>query len=81
MGGGVAACGDRGLRGADAPVRVIDAFVDEMNISEVRFGRYVPAATGRPPYDLRDLLKLYIGAIQSSELLAALERACCRKIE
>ena len=45
----------RGLRGADAPVRVIDAFVDGMKISEVRFGRYVTAATGRPPYDLRDI--------------------------
>src|SRR6516225_7623645 len=45
---------------ADAPVRVIDAFVDGLNVSELGFGRSVPAATGRPPYDPRDLLKLYI---------------------
>jgi transposase len=45
---------------ADAPVRVIDAFVDGLNVGEVGFGRSTPAATGRPPYDPRDLLKLYI---------------------
>src|ERR1700739_982812 len=45
---------------ADAPVRVIDAFVDGLNVGELGFGRSTPAATGRPPYDPRDLLKLYI---------------------
>lgn len=45
---------------ADAPVRVIDAFVDGLNVSELGFGRSVPAPTGRPPYNPRDLLKLYI---------------------
>ena len=45
---------------ADAPVRVIDAFVDGLDVRGLRFGRSVPAATGRPPYDPRDLLKLYL---------------------
>ena len=45
---------------ADAPVRVMDAFVDRLSVSELGFGRSVPAPTGRPPYDPRDLLKLYI---------------------
>ena len=30
----------------DTPVRVIDAFVDGMNISELRFGRYQPQRDG-----------------------------------
>ena len=40
---------------ADAPVRVIDAFVDGVDVNGLGFGRSVPAATGRPPYDPRDL--------------------------
>ena len=45
---------------ADAPVRVIDAFVDGLDVNGLGLGRSVPAATGRPPYDPRDLLKLYV---------------------
>jgi hypothetical protein len=33
---------------ADAPVRVIDAFVDRLDVIGLGFGRSVPAATGRP---------------------------------
>src|SRR5271166_1890501 len=40
---------------ADATVRVIDAFVDGLDVRGLGFGRSVPAATGRPPYDPRDL--------------------------
>jgi hypothetical protein len=38
------------------PVRVIDAFVDALNIAELGFDRVEPAATGRPSYveDSRD---------------------------
>jgi transposase len=42
------------------PVRVIDAFVDHLNMDELEIQRATPANTGRPPYDPRDLLKLYI---------------------
>ncbi|MGA7389191.1 MAG: hypothetical protein WCD13_14705 [Pseudolabrys sp.] len=45
---------------ADAPVRVMDATVDRLSVSELGFGRSVPAPTGRPPNDPRDLPKLYI---------------------
>ena len=34
---------------ADAPVRVIDAFVNGLDARRLGFGRSVPAATGRPP--------------------------------
>ena len=68
--------------GADAPVRVIDAFVDGLNVSELGFGRSVPAATGRPAYDPRDLLKLYIwGYFNEVRSSRRLERECRRNVE
>ena len=42
------------------PVRVMDAFVDNLNMGALGFNRSVPRDTGRPGYDPRDLLKLYI---------------------
>ena len=67
---------------ADAPVRVIDAFVDGLNVNALGFGRTVPAATGRPPYDPRDLLKLYIwGYFNEVRSSRRLERECRRNVE
>ena len=67
---------------ADAPVRVIDAFVDGLNVSELGFGRSVPEPTGRPPYDPRDLLKLYIwGYFNEVRSSRRLERECRRNVE
>src|SRR5512139_3870701 len=67
---------------ADAPVRVIDAFVDGLNVSELGFGRSVPAPTGRPPYNPRDLLKLYIwGYFNEVRSSRRLERECRRNVE
>lgn len=34
--------------------------MDGLDVRGLRFGPSVPAATGRPPYDPRDLLKLYL---------------------
>ncbi len=42
------------------PIRVIDAFVDQTDIESAGFLRFVPAKEGRPGYDPRDILKLYI---------------------
>ena len=42
------------------PVRVIDAFVDALNLAELGFDRVKPAATGRPSYHPSCLLNLYI---------------------
>ena len=68
--------------GEDNPVRVIDAFVDNLDLKEADFARYVPKDTGRPPYDPRDLLKLYVygyfNRIRSSRKLMA---ECTRNIE
>ena len=44
----------------DSPVRVIDAFVDGLDLVEAGFSKALLNKTGRPPYDPRDLLKLYI---------------------
>jgi len=67
---------------ADAPVRVIDAFVDGLDVSGLGFGRSVPAVTGRPPYDPRDLLKLYLyGYLNEVRSSRRLERECSRNIE
>jgi hypothetical protein len=42
------------------PVRVIDAFVDALDLAELDFGGVEAAATGRPSYHPSVLLKLYI---------------------
>jgi transposase len=67
---------------ADAPVRVIDAFADGLDIAGLGFGRAAPAATGRPAYDPRDLLKLYIwGYFNEVRSSRRLERECRRNVE
>ena len=45
---------------ADNPVRVIDVFVDELDLHALGFVRAEPAATGRPSYHPRVLLKIYL---------------------
>jgi transposase len=42
------------------PVRFIDAFVEQLDMKGLGFARAVPAGEGRPGYDPRVLLKLYI---------------------
>src|SRR5258707_4574442 len=44
----------------DSAVRVIDAFVDSLDLAGLGVSKVDPEATGRPPYDPRDLLKLYV---------------------
>jgi transposase len=55
------------------PVRVIDVFVDELDLGELGFAGVAPEATGRPSYDPSVLLKLYIygylNRVQSSRRL------------
>jgi transposase len=67
---------------AEAPVRVIDAFVDGLDVIGLGFKRSVPGATGRPPYDPRDLLKLYLyGYLNEVRSSRRLERECSRNVE
>ena len=43
----------------DNPVRVIDAFIDELGMQAVGFAGAVPEVTGRPAYHPATLLKIY----------------------
>lgn len=63
-------------------VRFIDAFVDGLDMEELGFDRSAPKETGRPPYDPRDLLKLYIyGYLNRIRTGRTLERECQRNME
>ena len=42
----------------DNPVRVIDAFVDGLDIKSMGFSKHTPSKDGRPGYAPRDMLKL-----------------------
>ena len=44
----------------DNPVRVVDVFVDELDLASLGFARVAPAKTGRLAYHPAILLKLYI---------------------
>ncbi|PAJ98794.1 hypothetical protein CJO68_23190, partial [Burkholderia ubonensis] len=44
----------------DNPVRIVDAFVDELDLASMGFEGTTPAITGRPSYHPAVLLKLYI---------------------
>src|ERR1700747_1188382 len=67
---------------ADWPVRVLDAFVDGLDMIGLGFGRSVPALMGRPPYDPRDLVKLYLyGYLNEVRSSRRLERECSRNLE
>ena len=64
------------------PVHVIDAFVESLNLAEAGFIRTMPKETGRPSYDPRDMLKLYVygyfNRVRSSRKLML---ECTRNIE
>jgi transposase len=46
--------------GEDNPVRVIDVFIDELDLADLGFSGLDPEATGRPSHHPSILLKLYI---------------------
>ena len=55
------------------PVRVIDVFVDELDLLALGFDGATPEATGRPGYHPATLLKLYIyGYATKAEKISAL---------
>jgi transposase len=64
------------------PVRFIDAYVDSLDMKKLGFLRAEPAVTGRPAYDPRDLLKLYIyGYMNKIRSSRKLMTECRRNIE
>ena len=63
-------------------VRVIRAYVDSLPMEALGFARAVPAQTGRPAYDPRDLLKLYIyGYLNRIRSSRRLMTECRRNVE
>jgi transposase len=66
----------------DNPVRVIDIFVDELDLAELGFYEVAPEATGRPSYHPSVLLKLYIyGYLNRVQSSRRLEREAGRNVE
>src|SRR5690242_1583567 len=62
--------------------QVIEAFVDRLDAAALGFVRAEPAGTGRPGYDPRDLLKLYLyGYLQQVRSSRKLEMECKRNVE
>jgi transposase len=67
---------------ADHLCRVIEAFVKRLGMQELGFERAEPAETGRPGYDPRDLLKLYLyGYMNQLRSSRRLEAECVRNVE
>ena len=68
--------------GEDNPVRVIDVFVDELDLSELGFNRVVPEVTGRPGYHPAAMLKIYVyGYLNRVQSSRRLEMECQRNVE
>jgi len=66
----------------DSRVRVIDAFVDSLDLAGLGFSKVEAEATGRPPYDPGDLLKLYIyGYLNQMRSSRRLEHEAWRNVE
>ena len=67
---------------ADHVCRVIDAFVERLEMEQLGFERAEAAETGRPGYDPRDLLKLYLyGYLHQMRSSRRLEAECRRNVE
>jgi len=66
----------------DNPVRVIDIFVDELDLGALGFDGVAPEATGRPSYHPSVLLKLYIyGYLNRVQSSRRLEHEAGRNVE
>src|ERR1700692_2173189 len=64
------------------PVRVIEVFIDELDLAGLGFSGMTPAATGRPAYPPSRLLKIYLyGYLNRVQSSRRLEREAQRNIE
>src|ERR1700750_2937018 len=64
------------------PVRVIEAFIDELDLATLGFDGVVPETTGRPAYHPATLLKIYLyGYLNRVQSSRRLEREAQRNIE
>ena len=66
----------------DNPVRVVDAYIEELDLQELGFEGAEPAPTGRPAYHPAVLLKVYIyGYLNRIQSSRRLEREAQRNVE
>ena len=66
----------------DNPVRVVDVFVDELDLMDLGFEGAEPEATGRPAYHPGTMLKIYIyGYLNRIQSSRRLERETRRNVE
>ncbi len=72
----------KGYVAEDNPVRVIDVFIDELDLEKLGFGSVLSEITGRPGYHPSTLLKIYIyGYLNRVQSSRRLERETQRNIE
>lgn len=70
------------LISANHPIRVIDLYVNQLDLQQLGFGKVQVAAKGRPPYHPGDLLKLYLyGYLNRVRSSRRLEAECHRNVE
>lgn len=68
--------------GEDNPVRIVDVFVDELDLARLGFEGAAPEATSRPAYHPATLLKLYIyGYLNRVQSSRRLERESQRNVK
>ena len=68
--------------GEKNPVRVIEVFIEELDLAALGFSGMTPAATGRPAYHPSTLLKIYLyGYLNRVQSSRRLEREAQRNIE
>ena len=66
----------------ESPVRVVDVFVDKLDLGALRFEGVDPAATARPAYHPAILLKIYVyGYLNRLQSSRWLEREAERNVE
>ena len=67
---------------ADNPVRLIDGFIDKLDLQKLGFIHTTLKSEGRPPYAPSMLLKLYLyGYLNKIRSSRKLEKECSRNIE
>lgn len=67
---------------AENPVRLIDAFIDKLDLQQLGFSKMVHKTEGRPAYAPQVLLKLYLyGYLNKIRSSRKLEKECSRNIE
>src|SRR5262250_1894632 len=68
--------------GEDNPVRIVDAFIDELDLAALGFDGVMPEVTGRPAYHPSTLLKIYLyGYLNRVQSSRRLEREAQRNTE